>query len=87
MKPGDKTSGTLKLSPSSPPVNSDSWDASVRNAEATANVIMAKKMARTRSEKSPINKASAKDTSKPPSRPAKSASQVGPNRVAAIAMP
>ena len=40
-KPGDSSSGTLKVLPSSPPVKSDSCDASTANEDATASVIMA----------------------------------------------
>ena len=42
---------------------SDSCEASVRKAEATASVIMAKKMALTRSENRPISNDSSVDTS------------------------
>ena len=41
VKPGVSTSGTLKVTPSSPPVRSDSCEASTANEEATASVIMA----------------------------------------------
>src|SRR5437773_2206991 len=55
---GCSASGTLKLRPSSPPVKSDSCDASVRNADATASVIIAKKIAFTRKLNRPISSAS-----------------------------
>ena len=59
---GCSTSGTWKLSPSSPPVNSDSCEASVWNAAATASVIIAKKIAFTRRLNSPIASASSADS-------------------------
>ena len=77
----------MKVNPSSPPVNSASCEASVRKAEATARVIMAKKMARTRKENSPITKASRNDRTNAQTNPTISAHQVGPRRVVAMAMP
>jgi hypothetical protein len=79
--------GSLKLRPSSPPVRSDSCEASVWNAAATASVIMAKKMARTRSENSPTASDSTNDKASDYRRAHASASQVGPMRVVAMAMP
>ena len=61
LKPGDSNSGTRKVRPSSPPVKSESCEASVRKAEATASVIMAKKMAFTRSENNPISSESTRE--------------------------
>ena len=52
----------LKVRPSSPPVKSDSCEASVWNAEATASVIIAKKIARTRSENRPMASDSTSET-------------------------
>ncbi len=86
-KLGDSHSGSLKLSPSSPPVHSDSWEASVWNAAATASVIMAKKMARTRSENRPMASDSSSDTSSAAPRPSASAPQPAPMRDDAIATP
>ena len=40
-KDGLISSGTLKVRPSSPPVYSESWEARVMKAVATARVIMA----------------------------------------------
>ena len=61
--------------------------ASVKNADAIAKVIMAKKMARTRREKSPINKASTNDKAKDETKPTPKAVQVAPMCVVASAMP
>jgi hypothetical protein len=77
----------LKVRPSSPPVKSDSCEARVWNAAATASVIMAKKMARTRSENSPTASDSPATAASAPPRPTASAAQVGPMRVLAMAMP
>ena len=52
--PGRSSSGTRKLRPSSPPVSHESCEASTAKADATASVIMAKKIVCTRSENSPI---------------------------------
>ena len=86
-KLGISTSGSLKVSPSSPPVHSDSCEASVWNAAATASVIIAKKIARTRSENSPIASDSKVDSTSAPTTPAAMAPHVGPMRVVAMAMP
>ena len=51
------------MRPSSPPVSQDSCEASIRKADATASVIIAKKIARTRSENRPIANDSASDSS------------------------
>ena len=85
--PGDKSSGTLKLKPSSPPVKSDNWEASVWKAAATASVIMAKKIARTRSENKPMAKEKASVTPKDSAKPKPMALQVGPHVFDEIAMP
>ena len=66
---------------------SESCEASVKKAEATANVIMAKKIARTRKENNPTSSASTKDNASAPSTPTANASQVGPSRVVATATP
>ena len=87
MEPGDSTSGILKVRPSSPPVNSESCDASVWKAAATASVIMLKKIARTRSENSPIATASTSDSTSAMAMPLNSAPQPGPMRDDAIATP
>ena len=85
--PGCSASGTLKVSPSSPPVKSDSCEASVANAAATASVIMAKKIARTRRLNRPMTSERTSETTSAPAVPSASAGQVGPMRVAAIATP
>ena len=51
---GASHAGLRKVRPSSPPVSSLSCDASVWNPAATASVIIAKKIAFTRSENKPI---------------------------------
>jgi hypothetical protein len=84
---GIKSAGSLKLRPSSPPVRSDSCEASVWNAAATASVIMAKKMARTRSENKPTASESTNDTASDAPSPTASASQVAPMRVLEMARP
>ncbi|MCY1304789.1 hypothetical protein D9M70_545580 [compost metagenome] len=86
-KPGRSISGTLKVSPSSPPVHSDSCDTSVANAVATASVIIAKKIARTRSENRPIRNASSAETASAPTAPTASAPHPGSIRDIAIATP
>ena len=85
--PGCSASGTLKLSPSSPPVKSDSCEASVRKAEATASVIMAKKIAFTRRLNRPMSSDRTSETASAHTTPSATASQPGPSRVLAIAMP
>jgi hypothetical protein len=57
------------------------------NAVATASVIMAKKMARTRSENSPTASDSTSSNPARPPTPTASASHVGPMRVVAMATP
>ncbi len=74
---GESKAGTENVSPSSPPVNDESCDASVRKAEATASVIMAKKMARTRNENRPTSSDNNSDTSKAAATPSASAPQPG----------
>ena len=56
--PGRSSGGTRNERPSSPPVYSESWLARIAKADATASVIMAKKIARTRSDRRPITNAS-----------------------------
>ena len=85
--PGRSASGTLKVRPSSPPVKSESCEASVANAEATASVIMAKKIARTRRLNRPITSERTSETTSAQAMPRASAGHVGPSRVAAIATP
>ena len=85
--PGCSASGTLNVSPSSPPVKSDSCDARVKNADATASVIMAKKIALTRRLNRPIANESSAESESAPSVPRASALQVGPSRLLAMAMP
>ena len=55
--------------------------------EAAASVIMAKKMARTRSENRPTASDSSSDNASAPPTPAASAAHVEPRRVVAMAMP
>jgi len=76
MKPGDSSSGTRKLRPSSPPVKSDNCEASVRKAEATASVIMAKKIAFTRSENRPMSSDSSSEIKSAQNTPTASAPQL-----------
>ena len=85
--PGLRASGSLKVRPSSPPVKSDSCEASVAKAEATARVIMAKKMARTRRLNRPMTSESSSETTSATAMPPASAGQLGPTRVAAMATP
>ncbi len=66
---------------------SDSCDARVWKAAATASVIMEKKIARTRSENSPIASASTNDSASDTASPAAIEDQPGPMRVQAMAMP
>ena len=66
---------------------SDSCDASVWKAAATASVIIEKKIAFTRNENKPMSSASTKDSASATTRPARMASQPGPMRVEAMAMP
>ena len=66
---------------------SDSCDARVWNAAATASVIMEKKIARTRSENRPIASASTNESASDTARPAAMADQPGPMRVDAMAIP
>ena len=84
---GVSSRGIWKFSPSSPPVRPESWLTSTANAEATASVIMAKKIARTRSEKSPITSASTVAATAPASVPVSSAPQPRPICVEASATP
>ncbi|MOA38847.1 hypothetical protein D3C78_1605720 [compost metagenome] len=77
----------MKVSPSSPPVHSDSCEARVWKADATASVIMAKKIARTRSENSPTASDSSRLSNSAQPMPSASADQLAPSRPAAIATP
>ena len=65
----------------------ESWETSTATADATASVIMAKKMARTRSENSPISKASKAAISAPETEPTSRASKPRPIWVLASATP
>ena len=85
--PGSRAAGSLKVRPSSPPVKSESCEASVRKAEATASVIMAKKIAFTRRLNRPIRNESNAESTSAAKAPSASAPQVGPKRVLAMAMP
>ncbi len=76
--PGRSNSGSWKLRPSSPPVSHDSCEASTRKADATASVIMAKKIASTRSENSPMASASSIASGRPIATPVATAAQLGP---------
>ena len=75
---GRNSSGTRNDRPSSPPVNSESCAARMAKAEATARVIMAKKIARTLSENSPISKARTTPAARAMPRPLAAEVQVGP---------
>ena len=75
------------MRPSSPPVRSESCDARIRNAEATASVIIAKKIVRTRRLNRPIRTASTSAIARPAKTPTATASQPAPMRVRAIATP
>ena len=87
-KLGDSSSGILKVRPSSPPVKSDSCEASVWKAAATASVIIEKKIARTRSENRPIGSASTNDSASDASEAdERSRPSPRPCCVDAIAMP
>ncbi len=76
--PGRSNSGSWKLRPSSPPVSHDNCEASTRKAEATAKVIIAKKIASTRNENSPIPSASSIASGRPTTAPVATAAQFGP---------
>ena len=77
--PGCSNSGTRKLRPSSPPVSHDSCEASTRKADATASVIIAKKIVCTRSENSPIASASSAASGSAIASPSAIASQRAPS--------
>jgi hypothetical protein len=76
--PGRSNSGSWKLRPSSPPVSHDSCEARTRKADATASVIIAKKIASTRSENRPIASASSVASGRPIATPEATAAQLGP---------
>ena len=86
-KLGEISSGSLNVRPSSPPVNHESCDASVWNADATASVIIAKKIALTRSENRPTANDSTSEINSDRPKPVSTAPQPGPMRVADMAMP
>ena len=75
------------LSPSSPPVMSDSCEARVWNAAATAKVIIAKKIAFTRRLNRPISSDSSSEATSATAMPFASAPQEVPRRVLAMATP
>jgi len=78
LNPGRRISGTRKVRPSSPPVSQLSCEARIANALATASVIMAKKIARTRSENRPITSASRTASTSPSNVPIRTENHVGP---------
>ena len=78
LKPGRSMGGTWNDRPSSPPVTSESCDASTLKAYATASVTIAKNIDCTRSENSPIASASATAKTSAPAAPSASAPQPGP---------
>ncbi|MHC2623294.1 hypothetical protein ACVIW2_005326 [Bradyrhizobium huanghuaihaiense] len=84
--PGRSSSGSWKLRPSSPPVSHESCEANTWKAEATASVIMAKKIAATRSENRPMASASSAASGRPVTMPVATAAQFGPMPYSAIAM-
>jgi len=84
---GRSTSGSWKFRPSSPPVKSLSCEARVMKAEATASVIMAKKMAFTRRLARPMPRASTALRARAAMKPMPSDVQSDPSRVDAMAMP
>ena len=73
--------------PSSPPVRFDNCEASTSATEATASVIIAKKIALTRSDKRPIAAATTMETASPASAPRSTASQPGPICLSEMAAP
>ena len=84
---GRSKSGSWKFSPSSPPVRSLSCEHSVMKADATASVIIAKKMAFTRRLARPMPSASTALSASAATKPMPSDAQSGPSRVDAMAMP
>ena len=68
-------------------MTSDSCEASTAIAEATASVIMEKKIARTRREIRPMAAASTADKSSAATMPSPTEVQLGPSRVSATATP
>ena len=87
LKPGRSSSGTRKLMPSSPPVRLDSCEARIAKNEATASVIIAKKIAFTRSENRPIRNDSASDARMASDAPSAIEAQLGSRRAIAMPMP
>ena len=73
--------------PSSPPVTLESWDARMAKNEATASVIMAKKIAFTRNENRPIRNESASDSAIAAAVPSAIALQPASSRDSAMATP
>ena len=68
-------------------MKADSWEASIWKNEATASVIMAKKIARTRSDSRPMANASARLNASAMLTPSAIFHQVGPSFAAAMATP
>src|ERR1700680_1510871 len=77
LKAGRRISGTRKARPSCPPVSQLSCDARIANALATASVIIAKKIARTRSENRPMRNANATASTMPSMVPARGEPHAG----------
>jgi hypothetical protein len=77
----------LKLRPSSPPVKSLNCEARVWKALATASVIIAKKIAFTRSENSPTTSDSSSETTSAAACPRPPRPKPGSMRVLAMATP
>ena len=83
--PGRSNSGNWKLRPSSPPVSHDNCEAKTRKADATASVIIAKNIASTLNENSPIARASSMASGRPVTTAVATAAQLGPIEYSAIA--
>jgi hypothetical protein len=81
------TAGSLKFRPSSPPVKSESCEARIWKNDATARVIMAKKIALTRSESRPMAKASTIEKTRHTAMPSARLAHEGPSFETAIATP
>ena len=86
-KAGRSDGGSWNDNPSSPPVMPESCEASTSPAEATARVIIEKKIALTRSERSPMTAASNAERASAASSPIPTELQVGPSRSSAMATP
>lgn len=84
---GDNHSGVWKLTPSSPPVMWLSCEASVRKPDATASVIIAKKIAFTRRLKRPMASDSSSESNNAAPSPTSIELAPAPRRLLAIATP